>query len=60
MTRQEKWMDIVNRIKELGDELNELAESVESGSIESIDHSIFSLHVAIDEIHSIKYSISQL
>jgi hypothetical protein len=60
MTRQEKWMDIVNRIEELGNELNELAESAEldeeseSDSIrsfpDSIDDSIFSLRVAIDDL----------
>jgi hypothetical protein len=60
MKRQEKWMDIVNRIEELCNELNELAESIEqdeeneSDSIrsfpDSIDDSIFSLRVAIDDL----------
>jgi hypothetical protein len=53
MKRQEKWMDIVNRIEELCNELNELAESIEQdeeSESDSIDDSIFSLRVAIDDL----------
>ena len=60
MTNQEKWNAIVQKIEELGNELQELVDSVEStGEDETdeiysfpkeIDSALFGLRLSVDEL----------
>jgi len=51
MTNQEKWNELVNKIEELGDELNDLLDSIpqeiNDGDPDSV---LFGLRLSIDEL----------
>ena len=49
MTKQEKWDQLVNQISELGEELQEIFESL-PGKNEDIESSLLSLRLTVDEL----------
>jgi hypothetical protein len=49
MTNQEKWDEIVSKIEELGEELQELHESLVQPS-DDIEQSLFGLRLSVDEL----------
>ena len=49
MTNQEKWDEIVNKIEELGEELQELHESSVQPSDE-VKQSLFGLRLSVEEL----------
>ena len=49
MTNQEKWDEIVSKIEELGDELQDLCESSLQSSDE-VENALFGLRLTIDEL----------
>jgi hypothetical protein len=51
MTNQEKWDELVNKIEELGDELNDLLDSIpEEINDGDSDSALFGLRLSIDEL----------
>lgn len=49
MTKQEKWNEIVRKIEELGDELQELVDEQLSVN-EGIEMALMSLRMSVDEL----------
>ena len=49
MTNQEKWDALVNKIEELGEELQELHESTVNPS-DDVEQSLFGLRLSVDEL----------
>ena len=49
MTNQEKWNKIVEKIEELGEVLQELAED-QFEENEGLENSLFSLRMSVDEL----------
>ena len=50
MTNQEKWDEIVSKIEELGDELQEIIDSNPSKNQEALELSLFGLRLSVDEL----------
>jgi len=59
MTNQEKWDEIVRKIEELGDELQELVDSIPSGEVDpeeiycfptNVEGALLGLRLTIDEL----------
>jgi hypothetical protein len=51
MTNQEKWDELVNKIEELGDELNDLLDSIPQEINDGDpDSALFGLRLSIDEL----------
>ena len=53
MTKQEKWNMIVQKIEELGDELQELAvdQSNENFNLDDLENSLMGLRMSIDDLN---------
>ena len=53
MTKQEKWNMIVQKIEELGDELQELAEdqSNENFNLDNLENSLMGLRMSVDDLN---------
>ena len=53
MTKQEKWNMIVQKIEELGDELQELADdqSNENFNLDNLENSLMGLRMSIDDLN---------
>ena len=53
MTKQEKWNMIVQKIEELGDELQELAEdqSNENFNLDDLENSLMGLRMSVDDLN---------
>ena len=49
MTNQEKWDELVSKIEELGEELQELHESTVNPS-DDVEQSLFGLRLSVDEL----------
>ena len=53
MTKQEKWNMIVQKIEELGDELQELADdqSNENFNLDDLENSLMGLRMSVDDLN---------
>ena len=53
MTKQEKWNMIVQKIEELGDELQELADdqSNENFNLDNLENSLMGLRMSVDDLN---------
>jgi hypothetical protein len=52
MTKQEKFMELVQQLENIGDELNEFLEDYREEN-EDIDNAMMGLRISIDEISEI-------
>ena len=53
MTKKEKWNEIVQKIEELGDELQELVEDQfeENMDLDNLENSLMGLRMSVDDLN---------